>query len=89
MTLSLCYLFFLHFHWEEEQSCQRPEYELGQDDLLSAAPTITLLCDVLLPRYGVFIKRSYRYKQENAIVPSRKWNRNTGGLQTMGLGSPL
>lgn len=27
----------------------------------------------------MFIKRSRCYKQENAIVPSRKWSRNTGG----------
>lgn len=35
------------------------------------------------------IKHFYCYKQENAIVPSRKWSRNTGGLQTMDWGSFL
>lgn len=29
------------------------------------------------------MKHSHCCKQENAIVPSRKWNRNTGGPQTM------
>lgn len=31
----------------------------------------------------MFIKRSHCYKQENAIVPSTKWSRNTGGPHTM------
>lgn len=38
---------------------------------------------VLIPWYCMFIKCNHRYKQENAIVPSRKWSRNTGGPQTM------
>lgn len=42
-----------------------------------------LLNDVLIPWYCMFIKHNNRYKQENAIVPSRKWSRNTGGPQTM------
>lgn len=37
----------------------------------------------------MFIKRTHHYKQEDAIVPSRKWCRNTGGPQTMDWGTFL
>lgn len=51
--------------------------------------THALSWDVLITRYCMFIKPSHCYKQENAIVPSRKQSRNTGGPQTMDWGSFL
>ncbi len=79
------------FTREKEQHCL--ELRCGQDenDLLTAAVRCkhSHLLNVFKPKYCMFIKRSRRYKQENAIVPSRKWSRNTGGPQTMDWGSFL
>lgn len=74
----------------DRQNCLNLKCERDENDLLAAAVgrENNHLWDVLMPKYCMFIKHSHCYKQENAIVPSRKW-RNTGGPQTMDWGSFL